>query len=446
MKSKPVLILTVCILCAVGMAQWSSPAPLLGGSPYADGQSIAAGAGDTMWATVVSTAPCRVYACWTTGDTWSEPVELGPPDSNPVFHDPGMGRDASGRMWAAWYKDLDSGGVWAAFRDSAGWHASRVYGSYAAGPMSFASDAAGNWYLGFAVLTPYLEYAYSSAVCSRWTGDSWESPRYIARGDSVPFETNFYAPKLVTRPDSGLWAVYEMSIGGSSRISRMKIVQRDTVRGRWIANGTDPVATADSAGRLWILYSELAQHWVTSQMIVDSVGVDTQLITDVAEGPACVTCAGGHVDGLVWMVWPHYTSHRVMANFAFETEWFLSGQVSDSAGVPKGIAAVNERVYVVFRTPDGRLYSVYGKSTPGIQHQPGPVTTASRHPSIVRGVLFLPQASGVKREASSVLLDISGRQVLDLRAGANDVRALPAGVYFVRQEVGNRIAKVVIQR
>ncbi len=318
MKSELVLLFAVCVLCALGVAQWSSPVPLLGGSADVDGVALAAGSGDTVWATVISTAPCRVYACWTTGDTWSQPVELGPPDSNAVFHDPGMGRDPSGRMWAAWYKDPDSGGVWAAFRDAAGWHASRAYKSDAAGLMSFAADAAGNWYLGFATETPYLDYSYSSAVCSRWAGDSWESPRFIARGTSEPVETDYYAPRLVTRPDSGLWAVFEMSIGGSSRISRMRIVQRDTVRGRWIANGTDPAATADSAGRLWILYSELAQHWVTSQMIVDSIPVDTQLITDVAEGPACVTCGGGHVDGLVWMAWPHYTSHRVMVNYAFK--------------------------------------------------------------------------------------------------------------------------------
>jgi hypothetical protein len=31
------------------------------------------------------------------------------------------------------------------------------------------------------------------------------------------------------------------------------------------------------------------------------------------------------------------------------------------------------------------------------------------------------------------LLDISGRQVLDLKPGANDVRALAPGVYFVRE-------------
>jgi hypothetical protein len=60
--------------------------------------------------------------------------------------------------------------------------------------------------------------------------------------------------------------------------------------------------------------------------------------------------------------------------------------------------------------------------------------TVNAWATIIRGVLFLPLASGVERVASSVLLDISGRKVLDLKPGANDVRALAPGVYFVREE------------
>jgi hypothetical protein len=74
---------------------------------------------------------------------------------------------------------------------------------------------------------------------------------------------------------------------------------------------------------------------------------------------------------------------------------------------------------------------------------------------IVRGVLVLP-ASGVKREASSVLLDISGRKVLDLRPGPNDVSRFAPGVYFVvqrgsmseacrRHNDERRTVKIVIQ-
>jgi hypothetical protein len=48
-----------------------------------------------------------------------------------------------------------------------------------------------------------------------------------------------------------------------------------------------------------------------------------------------------------------------------------------------------------------------------------------------------------------VLLDATGRKVMALRPGPNDVRHLPAGVYFLRMANGEgRMAntKVVIQR
>jgi hypothetical protein len=51
--------------------------------------------------------------------------------------------------------------------------------------------------------------------------------------------------------------------------------------------------------------------------------------------------------------------------------------------------------------------------------------------TVVRGVLFL-EARGEKREARVELLDVSGRRVLNLKPGANDVGRLSPGVYFVR--------------
>ena len=53
--------------------------------------------------------------------------------------------------------------------------------------------------------------------------------------------------------------------------------------------------------------------------------------------------------------------------------------------------------------------------------------------SVVRGVLFLP-AHGEGRMASSELLDITGRRVLVLKPGPNDVRGFADGVYFVMEQ------------
>jgi YVTN family beta-propeller protein len=60
--------------------------------------------------------------------------------------------------------------------------------------------------------------------------------------------------------------------------------------------------------------------------------------------------------------------------------------------------------------------------------------------TVVRGVLFLPEASSRKPQAAS-LLDISGRKVLDLKPGENDVRALAPGVYFIREAKAQALAQ-----
>jgi hypothetical protein len=79
------------------------------------------------------------------------------------------------------------------------------------------------------------------------------------------------------------------------------------------------------------------------------------------------------------------------------------------------------------------------------------VRTTNRRATIARGVLFLAEAPSRKPQATS-LLDIGGRKVLDLKPGANDVRALAPGVYFVReaqaqaQAQAQTIRKVVITR
>jgi len=75
------------------------------------------------------------------------------------------------------------------------------------------------------------------------------------------------------------------------------------------------------------------------------------------------------------------------------------------------------------------------------------IQDASREPrpTVVRGVLFLPEASGRKPQAAS-LLDAAGRKVLELHSGANDVRALAPGVYFLRYEQEKRSLKIVVQR
>jgi hypothetical protein len=72
--------------------------------------------------------------------------------------------------------------------------------------------------------------------------------------------------------------------------------------------------------------------------------------------------------------------------------------------------------------------------------------TMSTVATVIRGILFLPRdmtetAKVSDRVPRPVLLSVDGRRVLDLHAGANDVRALAPGVYFVkgRQAIVRRV-------
>jgi hypothetical protein len=64
-------------------------------------------------------------------------------------------------------------------------------------------------------------------------------------------------------------------------------------------------------------------------------------------------------------------------------------------------------------------------------------------PTIVRNVLLLPPSL---TSPHSSLHSVDGRKVLDLRPGANDVRSLAPGVYFVRGVQSDVIDKVVVAR
>jgi hypothetical protein len=91
---------------------------------------------------------------------------------------------------------------------------------------------------------------------------------------------------------------------------------------------------------------------------------------------------------------------------------------------------------------------VYPDVPPGVAETPNAeVRAAKSGPTVVGGVLVLGAVGGRQNaEYRAGLLDISGRKVMNLKPGANDVRALAPGVYFVReaQAQAQAIRKVVL--
>jgi hypothetical protein len=64
--------------------------------------------------------------------------------------------------------------------------------------------------------------------------------------------------------------------------------------------------------------------------------------------------------------------------------------------------------------------------------------------TLARSVLMYQPTAG-SSQMTAELLDITGRRVLPLQPGANDIRQLSPGIYFIRREQDNSTAKVVVQ-
>jgi hypothetical protein len=86
----------------------------------------------------------------------------------------------------------------------------------------------------------------------------------------------------------------------------------------------------------------------------------------------------------------------------------------------------------------------------GVEETPSAEVRTTNAATIVRGVLLL--SSDDCRMSNGDLLDVSGRKVMRLKPGANDVSGIAPGVYFVREEPQatspnpQAIRKVVVTR
>jgi hypothetical protein len=103
--------------------------------------------------------------------------------------------------------------------------------------------------------------------------------------------------------------------------------------------------------------------------------------------------------------------------------------------------------YVVWSNGGGNSKIWFSTNNPaGIAEQPvQPNIIAQPSATVIHSVLFMPEATSIKPQPAS-LLDIGGRKLMDLAPGANDVRALAPGVYFVREAQAQAVRKIVVTR
>lgn len=105
-----------------------------------------------------------------------------------------------------------------------------------------------------------------------------------------------------------------------------------------------------------------------------------------------------------------------------DTNIVVGDVLFDSAGQP----------IVAYHVPGNGVWLARGVDIVGVERTPNAeVRTLNAGPSIVRGVLLLPVSHFSIR---SSLFDQSGRKVMELAPGPNDVSGLAPGVYFVREQ------------
>jgi hypothetical protein len=120
----------------------------------------------------------------------------------------------------------------------------------------------------------------------------------------------------------------------------------------------------------------------------------------------------------------------------------------DTPGYTNGIDLAGDYVCVTEDPIGLRVFQFYGA---GIEEAPNATVRMTNAATIVRGVLVLGAVDSRQNAAYRAdLLDISGRKVLSLKSGANDVSQLGSGVYYVYQATDRsergEVRKVVIQR
>jgi YVTN family beta-propeller protein len=100
-------------------------------------------------------------------------------------------------------------------------------------------------------------------------------------------------------------------------------------------------------------------------------------------------------------------------------------------------APTADRMYAA--NHDGSSVSVINTTPPWVAERT--TLPATRQPPlVVRGSLLL------RGPDSALLLDVSGRRVLNLRPGVNDISGLAGGIYFLRTAAGSNSRKTLLLR
>ncbi len=454
---KKTFVTSVIGLLSLASAQWSEPLAVPEESTWCNYQFVVL-PGDTLCALWTS---CHgndrdsavAYSSILRGDSWTEPESI---DCSNYADCSGAGVDSSGRAWFVRYDGMVpwdrsySWGVVASVREAGGWRSlGRVLRSpgptymWTAG-LGFAADRKGEPWLELCEHVHEDSGQYWQARFGRMQEDTCRWPGYVVKGEAVWPYTYTFGADLAPRPDSGMWAASGVWDAIRGHHVRVLTIQSDTARLVWQFGSAMLQADADPSGTFWVFYSDSVLNMWSATLTADST-IAYALIRP-AQGilpPAISACVDNQ--GWAWCAWTAEDSSMVVT-------WNRGGgwqqperAVWARAGSSR-LASDSRGLVHLFYDAQGRWSMVRRLARPGVEEIRSalhlPAHTVS---TIATGTLFL---SAGLTSAHSSLLTPDGRKVMELSPGANDVRHLGPGVYFVRAQADGRTVtqKVTLAR
>jgi hypothetical protein len=186
-----------------------------------------------------------------------------------------------------------------------------------------------------------------------------------------------------------------------------------------------------------------------------SWGPDTRLTFDSASSGFPELCASGSNVHAVWMDDRDGNSEIYYKNSSDHgASWGPDVRLTNKVG-NSGLASITTSgwaLHAVWMDDRDGNWEIYCKrdlsGNPAVEEPPALHGELREGPvgAVTRGVLWLPVGTDTEPGEVASLLDISGRKLMDLRPGPNDVRHLSPGVYFVQIEAncGRSTRKTVL--
>jgi hypothetical protein len=443
---------------AVAQSRWSEPVTVAESlAPYGSGPELVPLAGDTLW--VMWTAwgtPARLMGCRYASGVWGRPETVAV--SSQGLYWPSGVVDDSGRMLVAFYEGgyemvaqtgQDSWGIYTITRTDSGWSrptlahgtTAQVYPTNIRFGKSRGGSVGMVWNENSGGVTPI-----DSVMFSRRTQSGWTRRCCLAAG-SYP-DVEYHCGSLISGDSTDFIIGLQRSVSTDTTQIQVWSLNDSLLDTAGFLAGGDPLLARRGAGRYLLfrrgdsLMGSLnhGSGWEPERLVAADIGVGTPAL-----------CADAM--GWAWTCWPDNRHQTILASYSPDPDWSPpeTAATFTSLGNPSIASDDSGTVHCVWfdHAPgtQGRLRHARRLSRPGVEEAPSAASREARPlPTLARNVLFLPCCP---LSARGSLLSVDGRTALELRGGANDLRSLAPGVYFVteeRPEKTVRVSKVILTR